>query len=54
VRIMAMPPTCVKCGSILMGYDWDRELNFPVYFCTECTVPAKAAPRVEVAEKEAA
>jgi hypothetical protein len=51
---MAMPPTCLKCGSILMGYGWDKEMNFPVYFCTECSVPEKAAPRAGVAEKEAA
>jgi DNA-directed RNA polymerase subunit RPC12/RpoP len=49
---MAFAPTCLKCGSILMGYDWDRELNYPVYFCTECGAGApaqKAAAKAEAA-----
>jgi hypothetical protein len=52
VRTMAFAPTCLKCGSILMGYDWDRELNYPVYFCTECGAGApaqKAAAKAEAA-----
>jgi hypothetical protein len=52
VRTMAFAPTCLKCGSILMGYDWDRELNYPVYFCTECGAGApaqKAAVKAEAA-----
>jgi hypothetical protein len=48
---MAMPPTCLKCGSILMGYGWDREMNFLVYFCTECR---EGAPKEAVLKKEAA
>jgi hypothetical protein len=51
VRKMAMPPTCVKCGSILMGYGWDKELNYLVYFCTECK---EGAPKEAVLKKEAA
>lgn len=52
VTTMASPPTCMKCGSILMGYDWDLELNYPVYFCTECGAGApaqKAAAKAEAA-----
>lgn len=54
VRTMAFAPapTCLKCGSILMGYDWDPELNYPVYFCTECGAGApaqKAAAKAEAA-----
>ena len=32
----ANPPTCTKCGSILLGYGWSDVLNFPVHFCTRC------------------
>lgn len=39
---MAFAPSCLKCGSILMGYDWDLELNYPVYFCTACGAGAPA------------
>lgn len=48
----APAPTCLTCGSILMGYDWDPELNYPVYFCTECGAGApaqKAAAKAEAA-----
>ncbi|MFQ5532675.1 MAG: hypothetical protein ACE5EP_02365 [Candidatus Methylomirabilales bacterium] len=50
---MASPPTCLKCGSILMGYDWSKELNFPVYFCTACKAREEAAQKA-AAPKEAA
>jgi DNA-directed RNA polymerase subunit RPC12/RpoP len=49
---MAFAPTCLSCGSILMGYGWDLELNYPVYFCTECGAGApaqKAAAKAEAA-----
>ncbi|MFQ5656412.1 MAG: hypothetical protein ACE5G5_02635 [Candidatus Methylomirabilales bacterium] len=42
---MASPPTCLECGSILMGFDWDKELNFPVYFCLSCREEEEAAKR---------
>ena len=45
---MAMAPTCLTCGSILMGYGWDKEMNFPVYFCTECSGQSEPAPKVGV------
>jgi hypothetical protein len=51
VREMAMPPTCSTCGSILLGYGWSKELNFPVHFCTKCREKEDAAKKVE---KEAA
>ncbi|MFQ5802268.1 MAG: hypothetical protein ACE5JQ_05140 [Candidatus Methylomirabilales bacterium] len=48
---MANPPTCVMCGSVLTGYGWSKELNFPIHFCAGCA--AKASPKSEVG-KEAA
>jgi hypothetical protein len=45
---MVMAPTCVTCGSFLMGYGWDPELNFPVYFCLTCSPHTAPAPKAEV------
>ncbi len=49
--VFAPAPTCVSCGSILLGYDWDLELNYPVHFCTECHA---GAPAQKAEVKEAA
>jgi hypothetical protein len=44
----ANPPTCGKCGSILMGYGWNDALKFPVHFCTKCSGQPEPAPKVGV------
>lgn len=44
---MANPPTCMKCGSVLLGYGWSKELNFPVHFCTKCREKEEAAKKTE-------
>jgi len=44
---MANPPTCISCGSILTGYGWSKDLNFPVHFCSGCTAKASAKGGVE-------
>ncbi len=31
-----IPPTCSTCGSILAGYELNKELNTFVYFCPGC------------------
>jgi hypothetical protein len=49
--VFAPAPTCRSCGSILMGYDLDLELNYPVHFCTVCKA---GAPTQKAEVKEAA
>lgn len=46
---MANPPTCIRCGSILTGYGWSKELNFPVHFCTSCAAKASVKSGAEKA-----
>lgn len=31
-----IPATCSTCGSILVGYEWNKELNTFMYFCITC------------------
>ncbi len=45
----APAPTCLSCGSILMGYGWSKELNFPVHFCTQCAAKQETALKAKEA-----
>lgn len=49
VRTMANPPVCRTCGSILMGYGWSKELNFPVHYCTDCVAKQEASQKAKEA-----
>lgn len=46
---MANPPVCRTCGSVLMGYGWSKELNFPVHYCTDCAAKQEAALKAKEA-----
>lgn len=54
--MVGFPPTCSKCGSILMGYELNKELDTFVYFCINCrSAEAKSArpkAKEEVAKAE--
>ena len=53
VRSMGgMPPTCSTCGSILAGYELNKELGAFVYFCTTCRrAEEEKAARLTVKEE---
>ena len=42
-RMTAYPPTCVTCGTVLIGWGWSKELQSFVCFCPGCRDKRKAA-----------
>lgn len=54
VRKMAgVPPTCSTCGSILVGYERNKELNTFTYFCINCRRTEEKATRLRAKEEVA-
>ncbi len=48
-----IPPTCSTCGSILSGYELNKELDTFVYFCVNCRSAKEKVIRLKVREEAA-
>lgn len=51
--MVGYPPTCSKCGSILMGYELNKELDTFVYFCVNCRSAEEKSARLKAKEEVA-
>jgi len=50
--MVGIPATCSTCGSILAGYELNKELDTFVYFCTTCRrAEEEKAARLKVKEE---
>ena len=50
--MVGIPPTCSTCGSILAGYELNKELGTFVYFCPTCRkAEEEKAARLKVREE---
>jgi len=52
-KMVGYPPTCSRCGSILSGYELNKEIDAFVYFCVACRSAEEKSAQLKAKEEVA-